>query len=169
MKRLLALACVSAGMFTASAQEVTLEYQVKAAYLFNFTKFVEWPSSTLGESAPFTICVAEMNPFGPSLSATIQGETVAGHVLVSRVVKDSPASCHILFVPRGVSIAPYLQPLRSVPVLTVGETADFLSQGGMISFVMEGGKIRFEINQDAAASAQLTISSRLLRLARNVG
>jgi hypothetical protein len=169
MKRMLAVVCVCAGVSAASAQEPSLEYQVKAAYLLNFTRFVDWPQGAFGQGAPFTICVAGRNPFGPALEATLEGETAAGRGLASRVVRDTAADCHALFVPRGVAAAPYLRSVRAAPVLTVGETEEFLMQGGMIRFVMDNGRIRFEINQDAATRAQLRISSRLLQLARNAG
>src|SRR5688500_17742376 len=157
MKRLMAVACVCAGVSPVSAQEASLEYQVKAAYLFNFTTFIVWPQED-GENAPLRICVAGRNPFGRALGATIEGETVAGRMIASRVVRDNAAFCHVLFIPRGVAAPTYLQLARGEPVLTVGETEDFLMQGGMIRFVMDNGRIRFEINQDAATRAQLRIS-----------
>ena len=166
---LLLLAAVTVPAVTLRGQEVTLEYQVKAAYLLNFTRFVDWPQGAFGQGSPFTICVAGRNPFGPALEATLEGETAAGRGLTSRVVRDAAADCHTLFVPRGVAAAPYLRSVRAAPVLTVGETEEFLMQGGMIRFVMDNGRIRFEINQDAATRAQLRISSRLLQLARNAG
>ena len=167
MKRVLIVASLVATSVAAYAQDVPLEYQVKAAYLFNFTKFVEWPAATVNQD-PFTICVADRNPFGTALAATIQGEVAAGRMLASRVVQNPGASCHVLFVPRGVPAAPYLMRVREAPVLTVGETPEFLAQGGIIRFVMEDGKIRFEINQEAARRASLRISARLLQLARAV-
>jgi hypothetical protein len=163
------LACVTLAVATLSAQEVPLEYQVKAAYLFNFTKFVGWPPAVTSAEGPFAICVARLNPFGTVLSGTVTGETAAGRPLVSRVVHEAEPSCQILFVPRGVAAGPYLRAVRSEPVLTVGESADFLEQGGIVRFVVEEGKVRFEINQGAAGRAGITVSSRLLKLARNAG
>lgn len=169
MRGLLALAFVSAGVVGAVAQDVPLEYRVKAAYLFNFTKFVDWPSEAFASGSPFTICVAEVSPFGSALATTLAGETVVGRMLAFRVVGNDASSCHILFVPRGVSPTPYVRSIRTEPVLTVGESPNFLKQGGMINFVLEDGRVRFEINQEAAARSQLKISSRLLRLARVTG
>lgn len=169
MKRLLVAACVFAGAVTSTAQDVSLEYRVKAAYLLNFTRFVEWPPAALAGGAPFDICVAGRNPFGPVLGATVSGETAAGRMLVSRIVRDNPAQCQVLFVPRGVAAAEYVPRVRTAPVLTVGEAPDFLRQGGIINFVLEDGKVRFEINPDAATRSQLTISSRLLKLAKVPG
>jgi len=148
----------------AQAAEVPLEYRVKAAYLFNFTRFVEWPDEP-SDTTPLRICVASENPFGTILEETIRGERVNGRPLQARVVRQ-PRGCHVLFIPRGVAGDPYLRATRGRPVLTVGETPDFLRSGGIVNFVLEDGKIRFEIERDAAARANLTISSRLLRLAR---
>jgi len=165
MTRILVAACVCTCLVTAAAQDVPLEYRVKAAYLYNFTRFVEWPASAFDASDSFTICLAEVNPFGPSLAATLAGETAAGRPLVARVVDDAATGCHVLFVPASVSAAPHLRRVRGEPVLTVGESRDFLELGGIIRFVQQNGKIRFEISQDNAARSQLTISSRLLKLA----
>ena len=155
------LLCAAAAV----AQEISLEYQVKAAYLFNFTKFVDWPADAIAPGAPLTICVAAPNPFGRALEETIRGEVVGGRTLATRVVRD-PAGCHVLFVPDGVSAAPLLRDARTRPILTVGESEDFLRDGGVINFVMQGGKVRFDISPEAAERAQLRVSSRLLRLRR---
>lgn len=143
---------------------VPLEYHVKAAYLFNFTRFVEWPPDE-DAAAALTICVAATNPFGAALADTVRGEQVNGRPLQARLVRD-PGGCHVLFIPRNVPHGPYLQAARGLPVLTVGESREFLPGGGIVNFMIEDGRVRFEINQDAAARANLKISSRLLRLAR---
>jgi hypothetical protein len=151
----------------ASLQEAGLEYRVKAAYLFNFTKFVEWPDVTLQNATAFTICTAAINPFGAALSSTVSDETAAMLPLAARVVTAAEAaSCHVLFVPRGVAAAPYLRAVASSPVLTVGESPQFLEQGGAINFVIQDGRVRFVINQAAAERARLRVSSRLLQLGR---
>jgi hypothetical protein len=148
----------------ARAQQASLEYRVKAAYLFNFTKFVDWPASAMQADAPLTLCVAGTSPFGQTLAETVRGEIVAGRALTTRVVRE-PDGCDVLFIPDGVAAAPLLRQARTRPILTVGESEEFLREGGVINFVMQDGKVRFEISQDAAARAQLRISSRLLRLA----
>jgi hypothetical protein len=153
---------------TVNTQNVSLEYQVKAAYLFNFTKFVDWPEEAMPQGTPLTICVASRSPFGPALEETIRDELVGSRPLTTRVVRDA-AGCHVLFVPEGVTAAPLLRDARTRPILTVGESDDFLAEGGMVNFVMQDGKVRFEISQDAATGAGLRISSRLLRLARPPG
>jgi YfiR/HmsC-like len=148
-----------------AAQEIPLEQRVKAAYLFNFTKFVEWPADAIAAGAPLTLCVAAPSPFGQTLEDTVRGELVGGRALTIRVVRD-PAGCHVLFVPGNVTALPLLRDARTQPILTVGESPEFLHEGGVVKFVMHDGKVKFEISQDAAARAHLRISSRLLRLAR---
>jgi hypothetical protein len=172
MQRLLVAVLLCAAMAPTSAQDAGLEYRVKAAYLFNFTKFIEWPNGAFigGRSFSFSICVAGRNPFGPALTATLAGETAAGLPLAARVVNaGGAAGCHVLFLPTGVPAAPYLRAVGTSPVLTVGESPGFLAQGGIINFVLDGGRVRFEINQAAAERAQLRISSRLLQLGRGSG
>ena len=161
---LLSLALVIAATTVVRPQDTSLEYRVKAAYLYNFVKFVEWPASAA--AGPLTICVTGRNPFGPALADTVRGESVDGRPLAVRAVTEPDAQCQVLFVPRDTAAAAALQAARGMPVLTVGEAPGFLSQGGVINFVIEGGKVRFDINQDAAMRAELKISSRLLRLAR---
>jgi hypothetical protein len=154
------------GQAAAGAQNVSLEYQVKAAYLFNFAKFVEWPASAFAGQSPLTICVAGSNPFGAALGDLVKGETVHGRPIVARVVDGAGSLCHVLFVPRGEQLASFVRSGSKAPVLTVGETADFLEQGGIVSFVLEEGRVRFEMSPEAANRHGLMISSRLLRLAR---
>lgn len=147
------------------AQDVPLEYQVKAAYLFNFVKFVDWRPGR-GNSA-IAICVAGRNPFGDVLTETIRGETVNGRPLQTRVILEPDPACNVLFVPEGAAASAYLRTARGMPVLTVGESKDFIEQGGIIQFFLDQGKVRFEIDADAAERADLHISSRLLRLGRD--
>jgi len=146
------------------AKEVSLEYQVKAVYLFNFAKFVEWPADA--QSGPLMICVAGQNPFGDVLDETLRGETVNSRPLAARVISGPEPGCHVIFVPRGAATTAFLRAARGAPTLTVGETPDFLAQGGIINFILEGGKVRFQIDAKAAERAELRISSHLLRLAR---
>jgi hypothetical protein len=146
------------------AKEVSLEYQVKAVYLFNFAKFIEWPAEA--QSGPITICIAGQNPFGDVLEETLRGEMVNGRPLAMRVIAGPEPGCHVVFVPQGAATTTYLRAVQGSPTLTVGETPDFLSQGGIISFILEGGKVRFQIDSKAAERADLRISSHLLRLAR---
>jgi hypothetical protein len=164
MRGLLAALGVALAVLPAHGQDIPLEYQLKAAYLYNFVKFVEWPPAAV--TGTITICTAGRNPFGAALDDLLRGETIDGHAIASRVVSAPQAGCHVVFVPRDVSAGEYLRGAGGVPVLTVGESDDFIAQGGIVKFVRDAGMIRFEIDPAAAARAQLHISSRLLRLAR---
>jgi hypothetical protein len=167
MRRLLTALLLCTWTVATSAQDAGVEYRVKAAYLFNFTKFVEWPAAALQNAAAFNICTAGINPFGTALASFVADENAAMLPLASRVVSaGQAASCHVLFVPRGVAATPYLRAVASSPVLTVGESPGFLAQGGAINFVIEDGRVRFGINQAAAERTGLRISSRLLQLGR---
>ena len=166
MARLLPLLIVSVMIAAPAAQEPTLEYRVKAAYLLNFARFVEWPAETTPSTGPLTICIADVNPFGPALSNMIVGETAGGRPLATRVVRGDIASCHIVFIPRQVATGAYIRARDTDPILTVGETPAFIQQGGIVNFVREDGRVRFEINPDAATARGLRISARLLQLAR---
>ena len=161
--RLTVLSLLLAAFTALQAQEVPLEYRVKAAYLFNFAKFVDWPR----EPGPLTICVAGRNVFGNALSDTVRGETINGRPLTVRVILEPEPGCHITFVPRGAAAPAYLRAARSFPELTVGESPDFIAQGGIVNFVLDAGNVRFEIDAEAAERSGLRISSRLLRLARD--
>lgn len=165
-RSLVIAALVAANMTVAPAQEVPREYQIKAAFLFNFVKFVEWPSRVA--AAPIVICVAGVNPFGELLDRLVEGEHVAGRDVHARVILEPDPGCHEVFVPRGANTSAYLRAARDTPVLTVGETPDFIEQGGLVRFYLDGGQVRFEIARAAAERAELRISSRLLKLARIV-
>jgi hypothetical protein len=163
-RALAALVATLLGVVDVRAAEVSLEYQVKATYLFNFVKFVEWPADA--GVGPLTICVAERNPFGDSLREAIQGEKIGGRSLETRVVNQPDSSCDVVFVPRGTTAGRYLEAFRDSATLTVGEDAGFLTKGGIINFIVERGNVRFEIDPSAAKRADLRISSHLLRLSR---
>ena len=164
MRRVLAAIGVCVAMTPLAAQEPSLEYQVKAAYLYNFVKFIEWPAAA--RQGPLTICLAGANRFGTTLEELVRGESIEGRAIAARVIQAPQADCDVVFVPRGVAAGEYLRAARNAPVLTVGESSDFVSQGGIINFVLDAGMVRFEIDQAAARRAGLQISSRLLRLAR---
>jgi len=165
--RLIIFAIVLVASAAARAQDVPLEYRVKAAYLFNFAKFVEWPAPAA--TGPIAICVAGRNVFGDALAETVRGEAIDGRPFAVRVILEPEPGCHIIFVPRGAATAAYLRAVRTSPALTVGESADFIEQGGIVNFTLEGANVRFEIDPQAAERAGLRISSRLLRLARGPG
>jgi uncharacterized protein DUF4154 len=143
------------------------EYEIKAAYLYNFIKYVDWPS--YGDT--ITIGVLGGNPFGPAL-APLNGKIVKGRRVVVREldsVRDAQ-KCQIIFVSASERqrLQEIFESLRSARVLTVGETQGFADGGGMINFIEENNKVRFEINADAARRTGLNISSELLKLAKLV-
>lgn len=154
-----------------AAEELPLEYQVKAAFLLNFTKFVEWPVSAFAdEHAPLAICILGEDPFGNALNEMLKGEDVSGHQLVMHRVQRVPApkSCQVLFIPRLEKEVPRILGEIGPGVLTVGEGEKFVRDGGIIGFVLEDRRVRFDINERAAGKAMLTVSSRLLNVARSV-
>ncbi len=155
------------------AQEDLTEYQVKAAFIYNFTKFVEWPGEAFGSAgAPLRVCVLGDNLIGQELMRTVNGKKVNGHdLIVSSFSEPSLAKgCQVLFIGSAerARLAQVLQNLRGATVLTVGETGEFIRGGGIIRLLMEEGKVRFEVNLAASERARLKISAKLLSLARNV-
>jgi len=164
VRRLCVLVLVVLAGVAPRSEQVPLEYQVKAGYLFNFLKFIEWPREV--ESGPITICIAGHNPFGDVLAETLQGERVNSRSLATRVIPEPQAGCAVVFVPKDTATTAYLRAVRGAPTLTGGETPGFIGEGGIINFVLEQGKVRFEIDLKAAERADLRISSHLLRLAR---
>ena len=148
------------------------EYQVKAAFLYNFAKFVDWPPPAAGPKAPLVIVVFGRDPFGPVLANTVFGKTVNNRPLevrrASRIEDLLP--CHLVFISAKERrrVPAILKAVESAGVLTVSETDDFLDQGGAVRLVMEGRKVRFQINLEAARRNGLTVSSKLLSLAVEV-
>lgn len=166
LRKILPLLLLLAAPLRAAAPE----YDLKAAFLFNFAKFVEWPESAFaGERAPLTICVYGDDPFGSTLDEVVQGERVGERtLLVQRPGSpDGLGGCHVLFVSRSEKdrLGEVMSQVRDKPVLTVSDTDGFLRAGGVINFVLEGNKVRFLIDQEAAGRSELKISSKLMRLA----
>jgi hypothetical protein len=163
------LVCLFAGIAWC-ADTAPSEYQVKAAFLLNFTKFVEWPAAAFASpDAPLSICILGEDPFGETLDKTVEGEATNGHkIIVQRIRHVSHPSCHVIFVVREEKeTAKALASIRP-GVLTVGDGDGFLREGGMIRFVLENRRVRFDVNPAAAAKAGLQISSKLLNVARAV-
>jgi hypothetical protein len=149
------------------------EYQVKAAFLYNFTQFVEWPPSTFSEpEGPLVIGILGKDPFGNFLDETVRGENVNGHPLrVTRFKNlEDVKDCHILFISDSEkdNLKAILDKVRTQPILTVGDFNNFARQGGIIRFITEDRRTRLRINIEAARLANLAISSKLLRLAEIV-
>ena len=146
------------------------EYQVKAFFLYNFARYVEWPTETFkAANDPIVICILGQNPFGGALEQAVAGKLLGARPFVVRQISETPPGCcHILFVNsserrRFRSMAGRL---RGSAVLSVGETPGFTADGGIINFKLENGKVRFEIDIEAAGREHLRISSKLLSLAQ---
>ena len=146
------------------AQTGPSEYDVKAVFLYNFVRLVNWPEGP--PTGPLRICVAGTHPIEEKLEETVRGETLEGQPLTVRTIAQPDPGCEVLFIPRRSGESDYLRAVEGRPVLTVGESPDFIQQGGMINFFLDGKRVRFEINPTAATRANLRISSRLLQLAR---
>lgn len=149
------------------------EYSVKAAFLFHFAQFIEWPPGAFKDAgAPLTYCTVGEDPFRGALEAALNGKTVGARLLRVAHFKqlEEVRDCQVVFLGgMGKKTVPEaLEALGDRPVLTVGETQQFAQDGGMIGFCLEDNKVRFEINLAAAEHAKLKISARLLTLAKKV-
>jgi len=159
---------------TACAQSANpREYQLKAAFLFNFVQFVKWPGAAFSRpDAPFEIGILGDDPFGSAMDDTIQGEAISGHrlMVVRSVQLDELKDCQMIFICRseGDHLDEILSQLKSRPVLTVSDVDSFALKGGDIDFYLAGDKLRFEINPSAARQCGLKISSQLLALGKIV-
>jgi hypothetical protein len=154
-----------------NCQAQSKEYQVKAAFLYNFAQFALWPATAFtNTSEPFQIGVLGDNPFGKSLEEIVRGETIQGRqiVIVQSSHVEKLTDCQILFVSKSEAahLNDVFTKLDSKPVLTVSEDPAFISHGGVINFYREGAKVRFEINPDAASKNGLKLSSELLRVGK---
>jgi uncharacterized protein DUF4154 len=145
------------------------EYSVKAAYLYNFAKFTEWPPE---QSGSLTVCVYGRDPFGGFLDDALRGKQAHGAtVFIKRLPRgdEQVDGCQVLFLGSAARIEPVLSRLQGRSILTVGDSRDFSERGGMIALVMENGSVRFELNLAAIAAARLQVSSRLVELGHVVG
>jgi len=155
------------------------EYEVEAAYLSNFGRFIEWPARTgaaAGQSGAgpsnngaFYVCVLGQDPFASLLDAALKGETIGGSPMVAKRIAgpEEAAGCRILFVSssKDSQLNAILAALGTSNILTVSEIPGFTRRGGMIQFVVSANRVRFEINLAAAQRAGLTLSSELLKVA----
>ncbi len=155
------------------AAEAGLEYRVKAAFLYNFAKFVTWPAAAFPDgSAPVVFCIVGEDPFGDLLESTTKDRKVEGrNIEIRRVTADALlAGCHLVFL-SGSDVgrtARVLQQAKSAGALAIGESDDFLGGGGMIRLLVEDGKVRFDVSTRATETVGLKVSSQLLKLARDV-
>jgi len=166
----LGLTLVLAGLLEPVEAPRPTEYEVKAAFLYNFAKFVKWPDSAHG--SPFVVAVMGDDPFGEILDRTFAGKTIDGRKIEVRRVRtpSPPSDAQILFI--GASEKPHLaQILKSLEggsALTVADMEGFTERGGMIAFRLRSEVVNFDINLDQVERARLKMSSQLIRLARNV-
>jgi hypothetical protein len=151
------------------AQEVS-EYALKAAFLYNFAKFVQWPAGAFsGASAPLVLCTYESNKVGNALRGIVNNKTIRGRSLAVKEIEDISESnvCQVLFMGRSASRneKSILAAIRRRSILVVGETPNFAKDGGAISFVVQDNRLRFVVNLRATDRAGLKLSSKLLSLA----
>jgi hypothetical protein len=150
-----------------------VEYPLKLAFLYNFTKFVDWPpDSYRGAGAPLAICIVGRDPFSPESEGDLRTRIVASHPVKVLNLKstDTLSVCHMVFIPATEKgqINKIVRDLKGSSTLTVGETEGFAELGGIINLAVEENRVRFEVNQLAAQRAGLKISSKLLSLAKIV-
>jgi hypothetical protein len=168
------LAFVAFNHVTSAQGHKPTQYDVEAAYLYQFGKFVQWPPTKLPPETlkSFSICVLGRDPFGHVLDDTIKGGSINGLQLVARRVGSvqKATGCNVLFVSssQDTDLVRDLDALRGAPVLTVSDTPDFVLRGGMVQFVLVGNRVRFKINISNAERAGLTMSSQLLKVAVSV-
>jgi len=153
--------------------EVPKEYEIKAAFLFHFAQFVEWPSMDFtNANDPFVIGVLGENPFGNALDEIVKGESINGRTLTVQYSRrvDDLKDCQIVFVSKSEKsrLSRILAELNRKNILTVGECDGFAQLGGVMNFYLENDTVHFEINPDAAAREKLKISSLLFRLGKIV-
>jgi hypothetical protein len=155
----------------AAAQGGVAEYDLKAAYLYNFARFVDWPAAA-HRPATFDICVLGEDPFGTRLDAMVAETTVRGRQLAARRIASpaAAADCQVLFISASEErqLASILAELTGTAVLTVSDMPEFVSRGGMLQFVTQGSRVRFDVNLGACEAAGLRVSSDLLRVASAV-
>lgn len=169
-----ALSLLAAGPSMASVGDTTSEYQVKAAFLLNFSSFVGWPSTAFSSPAePLVLGIFAKDPFNGALDQMAKTKTLYGRPLVVRVLSDPSAlrTCHIVFLPASQmrDADHVVAALAGLSILTVGEVSGFAERGVMINFVIEDHHVRFEVNLSAAERGHLKLSSKLLQLAILVG
>jgi len=171
--KLIAFVLILAIGCSSHAQAPATEYEVKAAYLLNFGKFVKWPESALPPGTDkFSICVLGDDPFGNVLSTTVRDEKIDGKPVVARHISRSQdvTGCQVLFVSRSEDkqVRKLLQSFSKSAVLTVSDMPGFVDHDGMIQFTLVNNRVRFEVNLDSVQQAGLVLSSELLKVASSV-
>ena len=157
----------------AQDSSVSSEYLIKAGFIYNFANLVQWPANAFAQpDSPIVIGILGEDPFGAVLDRVLAGKRVNGRVFLVKRLKSvvDLKECHILFVSSSeiAHLAEAIHLVKGMPILTIGEIPGFAKRGGIINLILEDNKVRFEVNVEAAKEADLTISSRLLALARIV-
>lgn len=161
------------GAATWSADQAAREYEIKAAFLYNFAAFVEWPRPAFAEaSSPIVVCVVGKDPFGAVLDRTLQGKTAQGRALQVRRVADAKEArgSHIVFLPSSEweHLAALATAVGGASAVIVGESEGLARKGAIFNFALEEGRVKLEVNVGAAEKAGLRIGSKLLKIARRV-
>jgi hypothetical protein len=148
------------------------ESSLKAAFIYSFAKFTEWPQDVLPSTATFSACVLGDGQIRDALERTVKGRLLLGRgISVSQVAPDGKLrSCHLLYVSRvtPAQMAAIVAAVRGTPVLTISDVDDFVRQGGIAQMFVESGKMRFDLNLEVAKQSRLDLSSKLLILAAHV-
>jgi hypothetical protein len=174
LARALASTVMVCGLLSGAALKAQVskpsEYQVKAAYLSNFGRFVEWPSrARAARDEPFYVCVVGQDPFGNSIDAALAGETIDRARLVAKRIERLPEAvdCRIVFISSSEDsqLKAVLAAVEKASILTISDMPEFAKRGGMIQFVLDGNRVRFQVNLEAVRRVGLNLSSDLLKLA----
>jgi hypothetical protein len=148
------------------------EYNVKAAYLYSFGRYITWPDSAFPiRDSEFVICLLGDDPFGEVLNVIAKTKTIQGHRIVIKKISsiEDLTHCHILFIPRTIKaeqLSPFVNKLQNKSILIVGESPGFIKNGACINFYFEGDQVRFEINSEAIRQEKLQIDAKLLNLGK---
>jgi hypothetical protein len=163
---------LSVSMTAAAQRPESSEAAVKAAFLYNFTKFVDWPDSAFPQpSGPFLVCAFADAAFRGELEGILRNEQVHGRpIAIAPAPPDDARACHLAYFAQSEAERQgrVLDAVRRAPVLTVGEGRRFIDQGGVVAFLIENNRVRFSVSKPNADAAGLSISSRLLRVARDL-
>ena len=169
--RLAVIAALLIAAIPCRADGPTREYLIKAAFVYNFTQFVEWPDSAFpSRDAAFVVATVGPDPFNGALESAMSGKTAADRnvQVVHYDTLSDVGQCQVLFVPAALdpSLKSLFDTLGNRPVLTVGETDAFDPAGGCMRFFLEDNRMRFEVSPDAISAAGLKVSAKLMKLAR---
>ena len=170
IKSLILLASILAANSTEAASGTL--HQLKSAFIFNFSKYIGFPSEALQEGKPFLVGIEGEDDYGPDLVAALNGKLVDGHAFVVRRVRNlaEMRQCQFMIVgeSKDEEIRRVVRAVQGSPVVLIGDGSEFTRDGGTIAFVEVDNRVRFDVNLEAAKASRLTISSKLLGLAVNI-